>query len=767
MIKRLARLQPRIEAAGHQIRFAVTRGPFNVASFLMGTTEFLSALKTDPDATHRLLSIVTAFLEDWIAWQRECFPSIDGLLVLDDIAGFVSRRDFEAFGLPYFTRTFATDVTVKLFHNDASCKGCAPYLARMGVNLLNFGPQHTMTELRSWAGESVALMGNIPPRDVLAAGTPADVTRAVRNLLDSVEGQRRIIVSCGGGMPPGVPTLNIEALVAAVAAHAGPGVRGRTRVTGPALAVTTRLRRACRRAALVAALVLGATSAAGRESGRDLWLRYPRIEDQALREAYGRSASAIVVSTASPTGKLIAGELHTRPRRPSRRRCPGSVIARGPGRHRGRHARDLSPHRATRPVAGTGTRRRRGLSHPHDEGRRARRHRHRVAHGNRRALRRVPLPAPAADRPADREPRHRRAAAHGAPAAQPLGQPRRHASSAATRARRCGSGPSCPAASIRASRTTRAPTRRSASTAPCSTTSTPTRVADARRTSRRPPRWRGVFRPYGIRVYLSANFAAPTTLGGLPTADPLDPAVARWWREKADEIYRLIPDFGGFLVKANCEGQPGPQDYKRTHADGANMLADAVGPHGGIVMWRAFVYDAERRPRPRQARLPRVRAARRPVPRQRARAGEERPARLPAARAVQPAVRRDAAHAADGRAADHAGVPRPVDAPRVPGADVEGVPRRRHVRGKGPGSTVAQGRRRHRSHGHRRTGIAGVANTGSDAQLDAATTSARPTGTRSAGWRGIPTCAPAAIADEWIRMTWSADAATSSRRSGR
>jgi len=222
MIKRLARLQPEIEAAGHQIRFAVTRGPFNVASFLMGTTEFLSALKTDPEAIHRLLSMVTAFLEDWIAWQRECFPSIDGLLVLDDIAGFVSRRDFEAFGLPYFTRTFATDVTLKLFHNDASCKGCAPYLAEMGVNLLNFGPQHTMAELRSWAGESVALMGNIPPRDVLAAGTPADVTRAVRNLLDSVQGQRRMIVSCGGGMPPGVPTPNIEALVAAVAAHAGP-----------------------------------------------------------------------------------------------------------------------------------------------------------------------------------------------------------------------------------------------------------------------------------------------------------------------------------------------------------------------------------------------------------------------------------------------------------------------------------------------------------------------------------------------------------------
>ncbi len=100
-----------------------------------------------------------------------------------------------------------------------------------------------------------------------------------------------------------------------------------------------------------------------------------------------------------------------------------------------------------------------------------------------------------------------------------------------------------------------------------------------------------VFRPYGIRVYLSARFSAPIELGGLPTADPLDAGVQQWWADKADEIYRYIPDFGGFLVKANSEGQPGPQDYGRSHADGANMLADALGPHGGIVMWRAFVYE--------------------------------------------------------------------------------------------------------------------------------------------------------------------------------
>lgn len=102
-----------------------------------------------------------------------------------------------------------------------------------------------------------------------------------------------------------------------------------------------------------------------------------------------------------------------------------------------------------------------------------------------------------------------------------------------------------------------------------------------------------VFRPYGIKVYLTARFSAPIELGGLKTADPLDPAVAAWWKAKVSEIYRVIPDFGGFLVKANSEGQPGPNDYARTHADGANMLADALRPHGGIVMWRAFVYAAE------------------------------------------------------------------------------------------------------------------------------------------------------------------------------
>ena len=190
-----------------------------------------------------------------------------------------------------------------------------------------------------------------------------------------------------------------------------------------------------------------------------------------------------------------------------------------------------------------------------------------------------------------------------------------------------------------------------------------------------------VFRPYGIRVFLTARFSAPDRdRRARDRRIRSTPPCARGGRQKSDEIYRALPDFGGFLVKANSEGQPGPQDYERTHADGANMLADAVAPHGGIVMWRAFVYSND-------VPVDRIRQAYdefKPldgaVPRERVRAGEERPARLPAARAVPPAVRRDAEDAAHDGVPDHEGVPRPGHAPRLPRAAVQGGARRRHVR---------------------------------------------------------------------------------------
>jgi uroporphyrinogen decarboxylase len=217
VIKRLLHLQPEIEKAGHKIRFAVARGPLNIASFLMGTPEFLEAIKTHPQQMHQLLTTVTDFLVDWIAVQRETFPSIDGIFLLDDIVGFVSRRDCETFAIPYLQRAFSADVTVKFFHNDAPCKASAPLLPDIGINLLNFGTQHTLSEMKTWTGNRIALMGNIPPRDVLAEGTPADVTNSVTQMLNALDDRSRLIVSCGGGMPPHAPTENIQALISTVA----------------------------------------------------------------------------------------------------------------------------------------------------------------------------------------------------------------------------------------------------------------------------------------------------------------------------------------------------------------------------------------------------------------------------------------------------------------------------------------------------------------------------------------------------------------------
>jgi len=216
VVKRLQHLQPEIEKAGHKIRFAVARGPLNVASFLMGTTEFLEAIKTEPERMHQLLTMVTDFLVDWIAYQREQFPSIDGIFLLDDIVGFVGRKDFEQFALPYLRRAYDTDVTVKFFHCDAPVKAAAPMLEAAGINLLNWGVQHTVTEMQQWTNHKIALLGNIPPRDVLADGSPADVARAVREMLKPVEDRTRLIVSCGGGMPPQAPTDNIQALIRTV-----------------------------------------------------------------------------------------------------------------------------------------------------------------------------------------------------------------------------------------------------------------------------------------------------------------------------------------------------------------------------------------------------------------------------------------------------------------------------------------------------------------------------------------------------------------------
>jgi len=217
VLNRLKHYQGRIEEAGHAIKFAVSRGPLNVASFLMGSTEFLMAIRTDPEETHRLLGIVTDFIIDWLELQARTFPSIDGVFILDDIVGFLGQDDFKEMTLPYLARIFQSfETSVKFFHNDAAGLVCAPYLPQIGVNLFNFSFQHTLGQMKELTGNTVTLLGNIPTRDVLAAGTPEQVRNNVKAALDSVEDKSRIILSCGGGMPLDVSTENIEAFLSAV-----------------------------------------------------------------------------------------------------------------------------------------------------------------------------------------------------------------------------------------------------------------------------------------------------------------------------------------------------------------------------------------------------------------------------------------------------------------------------------------------------------------------------------------------------------------------
>lgn len=219
MINRLKLAQPEIEDAGHKIRFSVSRGPLNIASYLMGTTELLTDMMMHPDNIQSLIIKITGFLKDWHDLQRETFPTIDGILLLDDIIGFLGEPEFREFGLPYFKELFGSDHSVKFLHNDAPCRVSAPLLPEMGVNLFNMGFDVHLNELKELTDDRVTMLGNIPPRDVLAIGTPEDIEKTTNDLLDSLKNKSRIIMSCGGGMPPNVSSENIRTFIDTVKNH--------------------------------------------------------------------------------------------------------------------------------------------------------------------------------------------------------------------------------------------------------------------------------------------------------------------------------------------------------------------------------------------------------------------------------------------------------------------------------------------------------------------------------------------------------------------
>jgi len=213
MLNRLVQAQPQIEKRGHAIKFSVSRGPLNIATFLMGVTEFLTMMMMDPDRTHKLLRVITNFLHKWHDLQRKTFPSIDGILLLDDIVGFIGEAEFKEFAFPYFKELYDNKMTLKLFHNDAECEASVAYYPELGINLYNPGIYTHINKLFEMTSNKLTILGTIPPRDVLASGTKTDVENSVKKLLSEVSDKSRLLLSCAGGMPPHVSTENIKAFI--------------------------------------------------------------------------------------------------------------------------------------------------------------------------------------------------------------------------------------------------------------------------------------------------------------------------------------------------------------------------------------------------------------------------------------------------------------------------------------------------------------------------------------------------------------------------
>ena len=209
--------EPRVMDAGHVMKVVTARGPLATATHLMGVTNFLLGLKLDPKNTHRLLKMTAATAKNWLDAQAQALSSVEGVMLLDDIVGFLSPVDYLEFAHPYLKEIFdAFPEAVKIFHNDMDNPVFYPYLAELPVHIFNFTHLQPIEKVRQLVGPRVCLMGNVPPLDTLGKGTPQAVLESALACLKSEGGKPGLILSAGGGVSPGTPEENIRALTKAV-----------------------------------------------------------------------------------------------------------------------------------------------------------------------------------------------------------------------------------------------------------------------------------------------------------------------------------------------------------------------------------------------------------------------------------------------------------------------------------------------------------------------------------------------------------------------
>lgn len=213
------RAEPRVNDAGHVIKMVAARGPLTLATHLMGVSEFLLAMKLDPQRTHEFLKLTTALTRTWLAAQAEVLHEVEGILVLDDIAGFMSPKDYREFAHPCLEAVFAAfPGVVKMFHNDTDNPTGYPFLRELGIHIFNFTHLQPLAKVRQLVGPDLCLLGNVPPLDVLAQGTPEAVTAAAQACLATHAEGKGLILSAGGGASPGTPAANVHALLRAARA---------------------------------------------------------------------------------------------------------------------------------------------------------------------------------------------------------------------------------------------------------------------------------------------------------------------------------------------------------------------------------------------------------------------------------------------------------------------------------------------------------------------------------------------------------------------